>query len=105
MELNLKTCTRDMFESMNAGVHFDRLTQFTDVGAKSLLCFELDNDETWLLNNQLNNQAHRTIKMKFVKCDFSAYCKTDTEEGQRFLNNLVLNLYAVEHTVDFTNVW
>ena len=26
MELNLKTCTRDMFESMNAGVHFDRLT-------------------------------------------------------------------------------
>ena len=43
--------------------------------------------------------------MKFVKCDFSAYCKTDTEEGQRFLNNLVLNLYAVEHTVDFTNVW
>lgn len=65
----MTTCTREMFESLDGAVHFDRLTQFTEVGPKSLLCFELDNENTWLLNNQMDNEVHRTIKMKFVKCD------------------------------------
>ena len=61
LPMTTPTCTREMFEKLGGGKYFDRLTQFGTVGANSLLCFDLNDADSWLLANQLDTESHRII--------------------------------------------
>jgi hypothetical protein len=41
--------------------YFDRFTQDSEIGANSLLCFNMDDDEAWILNDNVNQTVHRYI--------------------------------------------